>query len=125
VSIPGTFSESEQDKLDKEIQEELKEWQSLGIFLEGITASNESIIMLKIQMQTVFNMLLEHTEVTEDVLNVMFKTVMRDTLRELRSKFTPEVERRRIASITGKDPNAPVEVPELRLLGPDGKPMRF
>lgn len=125
MKVPGTFSADELEKLDEQIKEELEEWNSLGLFMEGIQPSNESVLMLKIQMQTLFNLVLEHTEITEQSLNIMFKTVMRDSLKDLREKFTPEVERRRIAQITGKDPEAEIEIPQLRLLGPDGKPVKI
>lgn len=111
----------ELEKLNEEVDEELQAWNQAGMFLEGIQPSNESLLMLKIQMQTVFNMLLTKTDVTEHDLNVMFKTVMRDTLRELREEFEPEAQRRKVAAITGNE----FEVPQLRLLGPDGKPVRI
>ena len=125
MKVPGTLTEDPLEKVSREVKEELEQWNSLGLFMEGITASNESILMLKIQMQTLFNLILEKTSISEDDLNLMFQTVMRDSLKDLREKFTPEVERRRIAAITGIDPGAGVEVPELRLLGPDGKPVRI
>lgn len=123
MSIPGMPIEDELTSVNAEVEEELEKWNALGMFLEGISTSNESLLMIKIQMQTLFNLVLLKTEITEYDLNLMFKTVMRDSLKDLREKFAPEVERRRIAAITGKDPNAGIEVP--RLIGPDGKPLKI
>jgi len=125
MSVSGTFSEDELTKLDRRLKEELEEWNALGMFLEGIEASNESVLMMKIQIQTIINLLLTKTEVTEDELNITFKGIMLDTLRDLRKKFTPEAEKRRIAAITGQDPTSGVEVPQFKLLGPDGRPLVF
>lgn len=123
--VPGSFVTDRLTKLDQEIQSELEEWNSLGMFLEGITSSNESILMVKMQIQTIINLLLTRTDVSEDDLNLEFKTIMLETLKELRDKFTPEAERRRIAAITGQDPNENIEVPQFRLLGPNGKPVEW
>src|SRR5262245_12087940 len=108
--IPET-KKTELEKLQELVEEESKEWQKLGMHPNMTVHPPESLWTLKMQVQALLNAVIKKGMVTEDEMNIEFRQLMLDDMRNMRAQATQQ---RRDAL-----------VPEIKLVDPSGKPFKI
>jgi hypothetical protein len=117
VSKGGTI-QAQLERLVAELQEEVEKWNKLGMNLEGTQHTRESFYLLKMQMQTMINILLAKNFATDDEFNLEFKTLLLKDMQRMREMHEESIrEARREAIIQGAVP--PLLVPKIDLDGKD------
>ena len=121
--VPET-KKSDLEKAVENLQAEINRWKELGMSLERTEHTNQMHYILKMQVQTIINIMLKNNLVTEDDFNLEFKTILAEAMQEMREKNEPQIreQRRRIIMQGAK---ADLVVPEFKLLGPDGKDIKL
>lgn len=110
MRVPET-RESELEKVNKLLEEEADEWRKLRMHTNMIEHPEDSLWIMKMQIQTIFDILIKSGLRTEDEVNLTYKKLMLTDMRLMRK----QVEEKRRDSI----------VPEMKLLGPDGEPFKI
>jgi hypothetical protein len=114
--VPGT-EKSELDKLNEELALEEVHWNRLGMTGNMTVHPPESIWVMRMQVQAMMNIILISNLCTEDELNIEFKKLMLTDMRKMRE----QVELQRRQAIVPKG----IEVPNVEILGKDGRPIKF
>lgn len=121
--VPGT-KKSELEKAEAALKAEVEAWNNLGMSLDQTQHPNSSIFALRLQVQTIINIMLEKNLVTNEEFNIEFKKLVLADMKQMREANEPEIrEQRRQAIVGGARP--PIAVPHLRLIGPDGKDLKI
>lgn len=108
------------EDLQEALDEEAKTWEELGMAMNMVQHSNDSVFILKQQNQAMLNMMLSKGLVTEEELNIEFKTLLLNSMRVLREDF--ESQRR---EQVGKMVQPGIALPDHRLLGPNGERIKL
>lgn len=117
--VPGT-GKTPLEKVQAELQEEIDLWNELGMSLNNTTHPPASLYAIKMQVQTLINLLIEKNFFTNEEFNIEFKTLILNDMRRLREFHEPQIrEERRQAILGGGKPD--ITIPNLRIIGPDGK----
>lgn len=111
------------EKLQAELDEEAELWEQAGLSVDNTSHSNGSIFIMKQQIQAIINVLLTNKLVGEEEINIEFKTLLLNSLRELREMFGPAMEQARISELMGRPQK--ITLPEHKLLGSDGKELKI
>lgn len=121
--VPET-KKSELEKVQSELQKETEIWSELGMTLDQTIHPPGSIYAVKMQMQTIINLLLEKGYATNEEFNIEFKTLILNDMRRMREQEEPAIrEARQQHILHGSKPD--IAVPQLRLLGPDGRDLKI
>ena len=110
MRVPET-KKTDLEKIEEEIESETEEWKKIGMHANMTQHSNESIWMLKVQVQSMMNMILKLEICTQEQLNLEFKQLVLNDMRLLRKEAQAQKEQ--------------MLVPQFPLLGPDGKPVKI
>lgn len=123
MTEPGTRKDP-LEKLTKKLEKEVEIWNELGMNLENTVHSPSSIYALKMQMQTLINLLLEKGIATNEEFNIEFKTLILNDMQRMRAVHEPQIrEERRQAIVHGVKKD--IAVPEIRVIGPDGRDLKI
>lgn len=121
--VPETKT-SELDKLQKGLEEELQLWNELGMSLDQTGHPPGSIYAMKMQVQTIINLMLAKGFCTNEEFNIEFKTLLLKDMQKMRADNEPAIrEMRRQQIVSGVKPD--LAIPKLRLLGPDGTDLKI
>lgn len=108
--VPPT-QKTDLDKTQEQLDAEAREWSKLGMHPNMTQHSNESMWMFKMQVQSLIDILIKKDVFTEDEINLIYKQLMLIDMQRMREQA---MNQRREAL-----------VPEMNLLGPDGKPFKL
>lgn len=123
MTEPGTRKDP-LEKLITKLEDEVKIWDELGMNLENTTHAPSSIYALKMQMQTLINLLLEKGFTTNEEFNIEFKTLILNDMQRMRAAYEPQIrEERRQAIVHGVKKD--IAVPEIKVIGPDGRDLKI
>lgn len=104
------------EELQEELDTESALWEEMGIGLNQVGHTPDSIFILKQQIQAVLNIIMSELGVSEDRMNIEFKTVMLNSMQTLRA--SAEEQRREALEKMLKPPMA---LPDHRIIGPNGE----
>lgn len=113
------------ESLQKELDEEAAKWESIGITLDHTQHTNSSIFLVKQQIQTVINLMLKKEIITEDEINIEFKTLLLNSMREIRGQSEAAIQKSKIAELLGKPQDIALPSNEVRIVGKDGKEIKL
>lgn len=123
MTEPGTQKDP-LEKLTAKLEKEVEAWNELGMSLENTMHTPSSIYALKMQMQTLINILLEKGIATNEEFNIEFKTLILNDMQRMRAAHEPQIrEERRQAIVHGV--NRDIAVPEIKVIGPDGRDLKI
>lgn len=121
--VPET-KKGELEKVQEELQKELEVWNNLGMSLDQTGHPPGSIYAMKMQIQTIINLLLAKNLVTNEEFNIEFKKLLLADMQKMRAENEPAIrEARRQHILAGGKPD--IAIPHLRLLGPDGRDLKI
>lgn len=122
-SVPES-KKSDLEKTEAKLQAEINRWNELGMSLERTNHTNQMHYLLKMQVQTIINIILKKNLVTEDEFNIEYKEILEDAMRAIREEHEPQIRKqKRQMIVEGAKP--PLVVPEFKLLGPDGREVKL
>lgn len=108
------------EDLQEALDDESKLWEQNGMAMNMVQHSNDSLFILKQQSQAILNVLITNGLASEEDLNLEFKRILLNSMREIRADF----EKSRKEAI-GKMVQPGVALPEHRILGLDGKEIKL
>lgn len=111
--VPGT-QKTPLDKATEALEEEVGKWQKLGIDHNSTVHTPASLFDMKIKFMSFHRIVKEKLGITDEELNIAYCQVMLEQMQELRA----HVEEQRMAQ------EKIVAVPQLGILGPDGKAIK-
>lgn len=91
---------SEPERLDHEIESELRNWANAQMSPDSL---NIQVWRLDFKVTTLIELCMELFDVSEDDVNIKFKNVMLRELRGLRAELQPQVEENRRKAMIQKD----------------------
>jgi hypothetical protein len=109
------------EEIQAKLDDEAALWEAEGIGINQTSHTNESIFVLKQQSQAILNVLIKSGLITEEQINIEFKTIMYNSMVELRESFLAS-RRQQVEQMIG----APkIALPDHRLIGPDGQEIKL
>lgn len=108
--VPPT-GKTEIEKVEEDLEDEVRKWHDLGMHPNMTQHTNESMWIAKMQIQTIFDIIIKKGLISEEETNLTYKRLMLIDMRKMREQA--EAQRREAL------------IPDTPILGPDGQPFKI